>query len=128
VAADASQSATFDRAALMVTNFANLVVVADLEAGGFAGVRSGPGAPCHRAERKEAVVCANFRWPFDGDVGNQAAAFAELDIPPNHAIGPNLAGRVNFGAGMDNRGGMNPRRRLRPGSGGENEWPADVSP
>jgi len=64
---------------------------------------------CHtnRAEWKESVVSTNFGRTLHCDMGNQMATLPQLHLSSDHAIGANLARGVNFGLGIDNRGGMN---------------------
>ena len=115
VAADASHPAALDRAPVDGDKLANLVVVADLEPRGFAGVGDVLRRHADRAEGKEAIVRADFRRSFDGDVRNQMAAFAQFDLRPNHAIGADLAGGMDLGAGIDDGRGMNLCGSLRHG-------------
>ena len=91
VAAHAGQSAALNGAAVDGNELANLVVVANFQARGFASV--GQILRCHpdRAKREEAVVGANLGGPLDGHVRNQMATFSQLDVCPDHAIGADLA-------------------------------------
>src|SRR5882672_4012789 len=94
VAADAGQSAAFDGTAVDSDELANLVVITDFQARRLAGVSQILGRHPDRAEGKEAVVRADFGWPFDGYVGNQTAAFAQFDLGPDHTIRADLAGSM----------------------------------
>src|SRR6185312_7309042 len=107
VTAHARHPAALDGAPVDGDKLANLVVVADLEPGGFAGVSDVLRRHADRTEGKEAVVRADFRRSLDGDVRNQMAAFAHFDFRANHAIGADLAGGMNLRARIDDGCGMN---------------------
>ena len=68
VVANTSDSAAFDGAAVDGDKLANLVVIADLEAGGFPGVGKILRRHADRTEGKKAVVRTDFGRPFDGHV------------------------------------------------------------
>ncbi len=106
VTAHARQPAALDRAAVNRDKLANLVLVADLEAGGFAGVSKVLRRHADRAEGKEPIVFTDLCWPFDGDVRKQTAPFAQFDIRTKHTIRTDFAGHVNFRVGIDDGGGM----------------------
>ena len=91
VAADPSQPAAFDGAAIDGDELADFVVIADFEARGLAGVGQVLRRHSDRAEGKESIVGADPVGPFDGDVRHQIATLAQFNLGPDHAIRANLA-------------------------------------
>src|SRR5580704_17713969 len=101
VTTHASQSAALYSAAIDGNELTNLVAVADFQASGFAGVGQILRRHSDRAKWKKGIMGANFRWPFDGHVRNQATRFSEFNIGPDHTVRTNFATRVNSGAGNE---------------------------
>ena len=110
-------SAAFHGAAADGDALANLVVVADLQPRRLAFVGNILRRHADGAERKEGVVGADFRGPFDRHVRHQTAALAQFDLGANHAIRTDLARCRNFCPRIDDGGGMNTHDRVVESSG-----------
>ena len=98
VAANFGEASALRRAAINGHKLADFVVIADLEAGWFAFVSDVLRRHTDGAEGKESVVGADSGRSFDGHMRRQTATFAKFDVGPDHAIGPDLAGRRNLRA------------------------------
>jgi hypothetical protein len=107
VIADAGEASTLGGAAIDGDKFADGVIVADFKARRFAFVTQVLRGESDRRKRKKAIARANRCGPFDGDMRDEFATFAEFDICANCAIGPNFAGGVNLRAGFDDCGAVN---------------------
>ena len=108
----AGQAAAFDRAPIDGDEFPNLVVIADLQACWFAGITDVLRCKADRTERKESVIGADSGWPPHGHVRDKVAAFPQFHIRADHTIGTNLAGRMDFRAGIDDGCGVNAQKRV----------------
>src|SRR5258708_4109852 len=111
-AADAGEAAAFHRAAADGDVLANLIVVADLQARGLAFVGSILRRHADGGEREESVVRADFGWPIDGNVRDQATALSEFDASTDHAVRAYLARSWEFGFRIDYGGGVNIHDRV----------------
>src|SRR5260370_41772183 len=108
--ADSRASSALYRAAVDGDELANGVMVADLQPCRLTRISNVLRRHANRSEREEAVGRADFRGAFDRDMRNQAAALAQLHFGPNHAIGSNLARRMDFAFRIDDRRRMNGHR------------------
>src|SRR6266849_3237223 len=107
VVPDPGEAAALHRAAINRDELANLVVIADLEARRLARVRNVLRRQANRREREESIIDADLRRSFQGDVRHQMAALAQFDPHANYAVGPDLAGWVNLGFGINDGRGVN---------------------
>src|SRR5436305_1983504 len=110
MATDFGEATTFHGSAIEGDVFANLVVIADFQAGGLAAVRDILGRHADRGVREKRLVAADHRRAVDHDMRQQTAGFSEFDIRADDAIGADLAGswylraRIDDGCGMNHRG------------------------
>ena len=81
---------------LMVTNSRMVLSSPDLEARGLALVAQVLGGESDGRKREEAVARTDLRRAFDGDMRDQFAAFAELDVCSHSAVGADFAGWSEF--------------------------------
>ena len=91
VVADSSAAPAFHCAAVDGDILADFVMIANLQPCRFARIGDVLRRQAYRSEREKAIVRANFRGAFEGDVRNQTAALAKLDLGADHAIRPNRA-------------------------------------
>ena len=104
---DFRASAALHRAAVDGDKLANLVVIANLKTSRFASVGDVLRRHSDGSEREKAVVPANLCGTFNGNVRNQMAALAELDIRPNDTVRTDLAGGMKTTFRIDHRRRMN---------------------
>ena len=91
MAADARDSAAAGRAAMQRDEFANGVVVADLQPGGLAFVFEILWRQADRGKRKNAIVRAQPRGALQLHVRDKLALFAHLHVGADHAVRADLA-------------------------------------
>src|ERR1700682_5363824 len=72
--------------------FAKRIVVANAQLGFFPGKGGVLRFHANGAEREEAIVRSDLRWPMNNDVGHELTIFAEFHVGPNNAVRPNHAG------------------------------------
>src|SRR6202000_1072506 len=107
VAAHPCNAAAFRRAAIDRHIFTHHIIAADFELRLFAFKAQVLWLSADCTERKEAVVCANFRRPVDRHMRHQLAPLAQLNAGAGHAERPNrtrvshLRGGINDGCRMD---------------------------
>ena len=91
MASNLGQPSAFDRAAVYGHVLANFVVIADLKAGGFATISYILRRHADGCIGEKRILRPNFRWTLNRHMRQQAAVFAEVYVPTDHAIGPNAA-------------------------------------
>jgi len=102
VIAHPCHATTFHRSAIDGDELANLVVIANFQLSGLAGVSDVLRRQSDGRKWKEAVIGANFGRALHRDVRNQVASFAKLHLWPNHTVGADFAGRMNLRQRIDN--------------------------
>jgi hypothetical protein len=105
--ADLRELAAFDGAAMDGDVFADLVMVADLEASGFTFVGKILRAHADDGEREDAIVAAELCGSLEYDVGDEFAVLSHLNVGPDYAERSNGARLWNAYRGIDEGGGMN---------------------
>ena len=108
--ADAGEASTLGGAAIDGDKFADGVVVADFEARRFAFVTQVLRGESDRRKRKKAIARADFRGPFDGNMGYEFAILTEFNVRADGAIGADFAGPGNLGSAIENGCGMSGHR------------------
>ena len=106
VAADLSKLSTFHGAAMNRDVFADLVVVADLEACWFTFVGEVLRADADCGEGEDAIVAADFGGTLKNDVRDEFTVLAHLDIGSDNAEGSDGARLWYVRRGIDDGGGM----------------------
>src|SRR5947209_57286 len=80
MASDFGEATTFHGSAIEGDVFANLVVIADFQAGGLAAVRDILGRHADSGVGEKRVVGPDLRRAFDHDMRQQTAVFSEFDV------------------------------------------------
>ena len=101
------QTSALNRSTIDGHKLANFVVITNLQTRGLTFVRQILRCHTNRAEGKDPLSAPIFVGPSTRHVRNQMASLSHFYLGPNHAIGPNFAGRVNLGLRVNNRRGMN---------------------
>ena len=115
VAADFRQASPFCGATVNRDEFANDIVVANLEPRGLTFVTQVLRRESNGRKWKEAIARACFGRPFYGDVRDQFATFAQFDTGSDSAVRADLARGMNFRGVVENGSGMETHRSDRHG-------------
>src|SRR5688500_1230172 len=111
VAADRGQTAALAGAAVDGHELPKVIAVADLQAGALAAELEILGVEAEAGVGEDAVAAPDPRRPLELRAGADLGALADLDLGADHGVWSDHHTVGQLGTGVDDRGGMDARRR-----------------